>query len=348
MAQPRAKKNGTARIAVVGAESHSGGLLRAALAASKVPGSRVNLYGLVGDEAVISAYDGEARLIQDPNLPEIVAHDVVYLCEPGELAAQVIEAAAPTCTVIDLVGCLPGDVDTILAHPELNAADFAGHAGYLSMPHALSVTLAEVLYGVEQAVGVEQATATVLRPASDYGKDGVEELREQTVRLLSFAEVPQKTFGAQLAFNTLPVPPAEIRATGVAPSLEERISAETRQLLGWDRDRLALRMVTVPVFHGHGIQLNLRTRSDATLAEIERILRSSPFFGPPVAAPQATPLVAGSEIGVVVAKPTDDGLGGYWVWVVAGEVELYSASLAAKLAGESGRSGAPKSTRPSR
>ena len=118
MAQPRTNKNGTARIAVVGAESHSGGLLRAALAASKVPGSRVNLYGLAGDEAVISAYDGEARLIQDPNLPEIVAHDVVYLCEPGELAAQVIETAAPTCTVIDLIGCLPGDVDTILAHPE--------------------------------------------------------------------------------------------------------------------------------------------------------------------------------------------------------------------------------------
>ena len=100
MAQHLVSKGATARIAVVGAESTSGTLLRAALAESHVPGSRVNLYGLADGEAVISEYDGEARLIQDPNLREIVAHEVIFLStahsedDVDALATALIEEAS--------------------------------------------------------------------------------------------------------------------------------------------------------------------------------------------------------------------------------------------------------------
>ncbi|HET9300407.1 MAG TPA: hypothetical protein VFO11_10710, partial [Candidatus Polarisedimenticolaceae bacterium] len=65
MSPRRAEYTGTARVAVVGAETPAGARLRAALAASGFPGARLDLFGdNPGEEAVLSEYAGEARLIQ--------------------------------------------------------------------------------------------------------------------------------------------------------------------------------------------------------------------------------------------------------------------------------------------
>ena len=188
---------------------------------------------------------------------------------------------------------------------------------------------------VEHATPRALFKTTVLRPASDYGQPGLEELREQTVRLLSFAEVPTETFGAQLAFNTLSGTPGD-PAEGAA--LDARVCDETRHLLSWDRQRLALRFLTVPVFHGHGVQVHLRTRSPATLAGLNQLLSSSEFFGPPVPATEVTTLGVSCESAIVVSEPADDGLGGFWIWAVAGEVDSRTARLAVTLSGLAGGS----------
>ena len=270
MTRPVASPNETATIAVVGAQSPAGTLLREALAASRVPGSRVNLYGTTDGEAVISEYAGEARLIQDPSLPEIAAHRFIYLCESGELARQVLGAARPESTVIDLVGCVPAELEPRLVHPEVRRESLAGRRGYVTVPHALALILTELLHGIEAAHGVEQAVATVLRPASDSGEPGVEELREQTVRLLNFAEVPSATFGAQLAFNILG------SSAGEAAGAAERIGDEACELLGWDRQRLAVSCLTVPVFYGHSEAVHIETERKLSASQVCDILQNAP------------------------------------------------------------------------
>ena len=54
----------TGRIGVLGAASPAGAHLKAALADRGVPGVRVTLYGHQREVAVLSEYDGEARLVQ--------------------------------------------------------------------------------------------------------------------------------------------------------------------------------------------------------------------------------------------------------------------------------------------
>lgn len=327
MVQPRVDDNASVRIAVVGAETRTGTLLRSGLAEAQVPGSRVNLYAALAGEAVISEYDGEARLIQDPDLPEIVAHEVVYLCEPGELTRQVIAAAGRDTTVVDLIGCLPDHVESRLVHPDINAGALAGQPGFLRVPDPLAMTLAELLHGLETSLGVDQALATVLRPASDYGQPGIEELREQTVRLLGFADVPTETFGAQLAFNVL----REVAPSTDGPPAETRVREDIRRILDWDRQRIAVRCLTVPVFYGHGMQLHLTTRQPGTLGDIRLALATSSFFGPPVPAARATPLLVAADSATVVAEPVEDGLGGFWIWAVAGEAGARWATMAVRL-----------------
>src|SRR5262245_50992417 len=90
-----------ARVAVIGAESPCGAFLREALAEQGVPGSRVDLFGATHGEAVLSEYDGEARLIQEPDPRELGGHDLVFLCDASEASRQLAAEPARGRLVID-------------------------------------------------------------------------------------------------------------------------------------------------------------------------------------------------------------------------------------------------------
>ena len=104
MSRSGADLDGGARVAVVGASSADGHQVREALARAGVPGSRVDLYGVTGGEVVLSEYDGEARLVQQPEPGEVGRHDVVFVCETGEISRKLAAAAPAGTLLIDLVG----------------------------------------------------------------------------------------------------------------------------------------------------------------------------------------------------------------------------------------------------
>ena len=51
---------------------------------------------------------------------------------------------------------------------------------------------------------IRSVSATVLEPASEYGRAAMDELHQQTVKLLSFQELPRQVYDTQVAFNTTP------------------------------------------------------------------------------------------------------------------------------------------------
>ena len=85
----------TTRVAVVGAETPPGGRIREALAGRKFPGERVDLYGARSAEPVLSEYDGEARLIQEPDPSEVGGHDLIVVCEGGEATRRALSRLRP-------------------------------------------------------------------------------------------------------------------------------------------------------------------------------------------------------------------------------------------------------------
>ena len=327
MARSSASRSGTARVALVGATSVCGARLRGGLAALGVPGERVELYARTTDEAVLSEYAGEARLIQEPPPDEIADHDVIFLCESGRLADQVVRSARPDSVVIDLVGALPRNRRASLVHMDLNPPATTRHGGRLAIPHPMAIVLGEVLHPLEQELGLEQVVAVILRPAADFGTAGIEELRDQTVRLLSFAPVPIATFGRQLAFNVIPQ-----GSLDSGPDLEATISAHVAELLGWDQPRLTLRQLAAPVFHGHGIQLHVRLRNGARIDRLREVVAGGRFYDPPHDDAPATPVEVSEDYRISLAELCEDGLGGYWIWAVAGETDAKGAEQAIRLA----------------
>jgi aspartate-semialdehyde dehydrogenase len=231
----------TGRIGVLGAASPAGFHLKAALADRGVSGARVALYGHQREVAVLSEYDGEARLVQPGDELDAAACAAVFVCEPGHAEANLADAAASGTLVVDMTGSLPGAV--------LAAADPTAAGRVVAVPQPLTTLLLSLLAPLHGALGLTRASLFVLRPASDFGEPGLEELREQTVHLLRFESTPTEVFGRQLAFNVLPehlFPVAERDA-------RERIVRECRTLLEAPELPIALTLALVPSFFGHAI-----------------------------------------------------------------------------------------------
>jgi len=157
----------------------------------------------------------------------------------------------------------------------------------------------------------------------------VEELREQVVRLLNFDEVPVDTFGRQLAFNIIP----QIGLSCEAQDVETLAARQVAQLLGWSRERLTLKLLTAPIFYGHGLLLRLRLRDSAKLIRVRSILEAGSFVESEGANAPATPIDVTGEKTIRLAELSDDGCGGFWLWAVAGEMGARTAEQAVRLAG---------------
>jgi len=316
-------------VAVVGAESPEGAEVRAALARSGVPGSRVDLYGLTRGEAVLSEYGGEARLIQEVEAAEIAGHGVVMLCEPGGVTSRIVAARPPETLIIDVAGCTPGGDGTNVVHMGINPIPRHGLPGLVAVPHGIAAVLAEVLHPLDsRGEGVRRASAVVLRPAADFGNRGLEELREQTVRLFNFGELPRETFGGQLCFNVVP---DRGRHGGAAP-LDDRLAREASAILGWREPRLAVRLLDVPVFHGHAVFLNVELSGRPGVEAVGRALDGHDGLERTTDRGPATPIQVAADRRTVIGEVSDDGTGGYWIWLVAGEVGAIPAELAIGLA----------------
>ena len=116
------------------------------------------------------------------------------------------EALRAGSTVLDLSGALDQEPGVLVRSPWVGGAGCS--APILFTPavvpaHPAALALALLMERVQQAAPVRQAAATVMLPASEFGRAAMDELHQQTVNLLSFQSMPQATFDAQSAYNLL-------------------------------------------------------------------------------------------------------------------------------------------------
>lgn len=308
-----------ARIAVIGAGSPDGARVRAALAQRGYPGERVDLFGATHGEMVLSEYDGEARLIQEPDAEDVASRAAVVFCERGAMADRLRSACRGRAYLVDLTGdpasgpLLGSDDD----RPEHSA-------GGVAVPHFLSYLLGSFVAPLHRGPGVRRAVLTVLRPASDFGEEGLDELREQVVRLLRFEKAPMEVFGRQLAFNLLP----QALLPGAESTLEERVRAEVRALAGTPPPRLNLSVVAVPIFFGHAISGTVELERGGS-REMATALSEAEGVSLPADDAPSTPMDwVQTTRGIGFRHLDDDGQGAVRFWAVAGEAAGAAAERA--------------------
>ena len=182
------------------------------------------------------------------------------------------EALRAGSTVLDLSGALDQETGVLVRAPWLGSeaatADLFTPAVVPAHPAALALAL--VLERLQLAAEVRFAAATVLEPASEFGRAAMDELHQQTVSLLSFQGLPRAIYDAQIAYNLLSGLGESARISlGAA---EARIRRHYAALGGGRWPALALQVVHAPVFHGHTFSIAVELERAVEISALEEAL----------------------------------------------------------------------------
>ena len=136
--------------------------------------------------------------------------------------------------------------------------------------HPAALALALLLERLQQAAPVRAAFATLLQPASEFGRAALDELHQQTVSLLSFQGLPRELYDTQAAYNLL-------AGLGEAAKIslgavEARMRRHYAALSPGRWPALALQVIHAPVFHGHTFSIAIELERPVEIAALEEAL----------------------------------------------------------------------------
>lgn len=315
------------RVAIVGAASLKGKELKEVLEDRLFPIKKLSL--LDDDEAQgqLTEFEGEPAVVQSIDPETFSANDLVFFASTagGFTRAHWPAAAAGSAALIDLSHALLDASEAEVRVPFLTGAPLSsGGARRFIVPHAAAIVLWAVAERLGAAFSLRQIVANIFEPVSERGAAGLEELQEQTVRLLSFQDFPRTVFDAQVAFNLLIQFGAGSRSR--LEETEDIIRREIARAAPELKGMLALRVIQVPVFHSHTISILVEVEKRFEVADLEQALQGERVrLLSRDAAPAAAVEAAGQEEILVGPVLRDAGrLSAFWLWAAADNLRLTS------------------------
>ena len=284
----------------------------------------------------LESVSGEPAFIQSVSPEHLSGVDFTFFATDAPYTAKSWEMARRAGSeIIDLSYALESRPEAEIRAPWIEQELGLGHPVELAsapvvVAHPASVALALLLIRLQRKHKIRRVNVTMNEPASERGRGGMDELHDQTVKLLSFQQLPMQVFGTQVAFNLVPG-----YGEGTEPtlaSIAERVLEHYRLIANGRAPLPALMVVQAPVFHAHTFSIYVELGSAATLDEFEaaiagehvEITRSEP-------SEPSNLNVAGQQNVQVPARRDRRLQAGFWVWAAADNLRI-TASLAVECA----------------
>lgn len=261
------------KIAIAGASTLLGRELKDAISESPLAAATFVLLDEEEAQGQLDQVGDEVTFIQTIGPDAFEKVDFTFLCGSEALTRKHwSQALRSGSTVLDLSGALDLEAGVLVRAPWLGsqaaAADLFTPA--VVPAHPAAVTLGLLLERVQTTAPVRMAAATVLIPASEFGRGAMDELHQQTVNLLSFQGLPRAVFDAQSAYNMLGSlgESASVTLTNV----EARIRRHYESLSAGRWPKLALQLVQAPVFHGLTFSIMVELERPVEITALEEAL----------------------------------------------------------------------------
>ncbi len=233
------------RVALLGATGVLGGEVIAVLEQRRLPITELRVYASDEGEGTEVEFRGENLLARAVDPDEVAACDLVICAAPGVLPGLLPALDAAGTPLIDASGVLELDPGVPLVGPGQPAA-----SSRVAVPRGIAAGLGWVLGVLVREVELTRATITTLEPASGAGREGIDELMEQTISVLQMSdELPDpRVFPGVLAFDCLPL--VGRAAPGADSSGEEELRGVLRRQLHAPALPIELTRVRVPTLSG--------------------------------------------------------------------------------------------------
>lgn len=182
---------------------------------------------------------------------------------------------AQGCVVIDNSSAWRYDAEVPLIVPEVNPDAIAGFTkkNIIANPNCSTAQLVVALKPLHDAAKIKRVVVSTYQSVSGAGKEGMDELFEQSRAVFVADPVTAKKFTKRIAFNV--IPHIDVFMEDGYTKEEWKMVAETKKMLD-PKIKLTATAVRVPVFIGHSEAVNLEFEKPITAEEAREILREAP------------------------------------------------------------------------
>jgi aspartate-semialdehyde dehydrogenase len=332
----------SSRVAVVGASSLLGKELKQVLEDRHFPASDILLLDTSVMAGTLTEAAGEPTFIR--SLEENSFEGVRFAFFAGSAPDTEQNWAAAQragATVIDLTGAIAASGRATPWIPSLAKVlppQAGSSGGALPQPPVYASPGPGVVIACTLAAGLgifssQRVVLLLFPPVSERGQAGVDELESQSANLLSFHEISQTVFDAQVAFNLL-----ASYGESSKPQLAEMrgtIARDVAQYLAGRAPIPAIQLVQAPVFYGYAFSAFAEFASPV---KPEQLRAAFANLGVEIGAPDdplPTNVSVAGESEIHLARiEVDPGIaGGMWLWGAADNLRL-AATNAVRIAEE--------------
>jgi aspartate-semialdehyde dehydrogenase len=325
------------RVAVVGATGNVGREMLNILEEVEFPVDQIHAIASRKSIGVEVSFGDRILKCQDVEQFDFSTVDLVLMSVSGSFSKEwspKIGAAGPI--VIDNSSAWRMDPDVPLVVPEVNPDDveWADRKNIIANPNCSTAQLVVALKPLHDRARIKRVVVSTYQSVSGAGKEGMDELWDQTKGIFVLGPSEPKTFPKQIAFNVIPFIGA-FNDDGYTDE-EAKMWNETHKMID-PEIALTVTCVRVPVMVGHSESVNIEFHEPLDEDEARDLLRNSPGL---IVIDQRndkgyiTPKEAQGEFPVFVSRirrdPTvEHGLN---MWVVADNLRKGAALNAVQIA----------------
>ena len=263
--------------------------------------------------------------------------DVVLMSVSGDFSREWSPKIAATgAMVIDNSSAFRMDPDVPLIVPEVNPDDveWADRKNIIANPNCSTAQLVVALKPLHDRARIKRVVVSTYQSVSGAGKEGMDELFDQTKNVFVLGATPPNKFPKQIAFNVIPFIGA-FKDDGYTDE-EQKMWNETHKMLDPDI-ALTVTCVRVPVMVGHSEAVNIEFHSPMDEDEARDLLREAPGIMVVDRRDETgymTPKESQGEFAVFVSRIRNDPTveHGLNIWVVSDNLRKGAALNAVQIA----------------
>jgi len=240
------------------------------------------------------------------------------------------------CVVIDNSSAWRYDADVPLIVPEVNpdAISQFSRKNIIANPNCSTAQLVVALKPLHDRAGIKRVVVSTYQSVSGAGKDGMDELFNQTRAVFVADPIESKKFTKRIAFNV--IPHIDVFMEDGYTKEEWKVLAETKKMLD-PKIKLTCTAVRVPVFIGHSESVNIEFENELTADEAREILREAPgclVVDKHENGGYVTPYECAGEDATYISRIREDATveNGLNIWVVSDNLRKGAALNAIQIA----------------
>ena len=332
------------RVAVVGATGNVGREMLNILAERQFPVDEVAAVASARSTGDIIDFGDSGQELKVKNLEhfDFSGWDMALFAAGSDISkVHAPRAAQAGCTVIDNSSFYRMDPDVPLIVPEVNAEAIAGYTrkNIIANPNCSTAQLVVALKPLHDFAKIKRVVVATYQSVSGAGKQGMDELFEQSRNIFVGDANEPKKFTKQIAFNV--IPHIDSFLDDGSTKEEWKMVVETKKILD-PSIKLTATCVRVPVFVGHSEAVNIEFENEITTDQARNILREAPglmVVDKREDGGYVTPIEAVGEYATYVSRIREDSTveNGLSLWVVSDNLRKGAALNAVQIAELLGR-----------